>query len=41
MIKIIWVNYLQDKKNKDVNIHKNEALKWKDKQALTLVECQN
>ena len=27
--------------NKDDNIHKSEALKWKDKRTLTLVECQN
>ena len=27
--------------NKDGNIHKSEALKWKDKRTLTLVECQN
>ena len=28
-------------KIKDDNIHKSEALKWKDKSTLTLVECQN
>ena len=27
--------------NKDDNIHKSKALKWKDKGTLTLVECQN
>ena len=27
--------------NKDDNIHKGEALKWKDKRTFTLVECQN
>ena len=29
------------KKNKDDNIYKSEAKKWKDKTSLTLVECQN
>ena len=28
-------------KNKDDNIHKSEALKWKEKRTLTLVDCQN
>ncbi len=33
--------YIKD--NKFDNIHKSEAeaLKWKDKRTLTLVECQN
>ena len=29
------------KSNKNDNIHKSEALQWKDKQTLTLVVCQN
>ena len=27
--------------NKDDNIHESEALKWKDKRTLTLIEFQN
>ena len=36
-IKSIQLNH---NKNKDDNIHKSEALKWKEKRRLTLVECQ-
>ena len=34
---------VKTKENKDDidNIHKSEALEWKDKQTLTLVESQN
>ena len=32
---------LRNINNKDDNIHKSEALKWKGKQTLTLVDCQN
>ena len=32
---------VQRLKSKDDNIHESEALKRKDKQTLTLVECQN
>ena len=34
-------SYVEMLNKKDDNIHKIEALKWENKQTLTLVECQN